>query len=359
MIPANRVAPTARAVAYQHAAAGGAVRAAPATLPLRRSTVVLAAMAAAYFAGSLALAALGFDTTPSRRLLAANLAGLFAIFAAFTSMAAGLRLAMRRLRPAASSSETLATLARRSPDALIVIGLFAVLNATFWRYKNIIPDLVPFSWDAALFRLDRIIHFGDPWRILEPVLGNGAITNLLVMAYGPAWICLWLGVLTWIAWTTDEPLRRRYIVTYVLMWFLLGNVLATLLSSAGPVFFGQVAFEPNPYAGLVEHLRGSVPFLAQAQETMWQANAMRPHPPLMPPISAAPSLHVALAVLNALAVSRVSRTLGTGLWLFAAVVTLATIQLGFHYAVDAYLAVAALLPLWWATSRFTGSREAR
>lgn len=318
------------------------------------STRLLGAAVAAYLGGSIALAALGYDTMPSARLIAANLAGLFAIFAGLSCFGAGLLLARRTAR---GDTATLASLvdgaaARRAAHACLAIALFAILNATFWRYKNIIPDIVPFSWDPALYRLDRALHGGDPWALLQPVLGHPRVTSLLGMVYGPGWVLVWMATLTWIAWSANESMRRRYMLAYVAMWVLLGNVLATLLSSAGPAFYHEVAAGAvDPFAGMRAYLAGALPFVVAAQDAMWQANGLSPHPVLVPPISAAPSLHIALAALNALAIGRVDRRLGAAAWAFAGLVFLATIHLGLHYAVDAYIAVAGVIAIWWAAAR--------
>ena len=58
----------------------------------------------------------------------------------------------------------------------------------------------------------------------------------------------------------------QYLLTFVLIWAVIGNIAAMLLSSAGPVYFGRVTGLPDPYAPLMEYLH--------------QASAMAPVPAL-------------------------------------------------------------------------------
>ena len=63
-------------------------------------------------------------------------------------------------------------------------------------------------------------------------------------------------------------------------------------------------------------------------------------------ISAMPSLHVTIATLNALVIWRHSRRLGIAAAIYAALVALASVHLGWHYAVDTYVGAAAAIVIW-------------
>jgi hypothetical protein len=68
-----------------------------------------------------------------------------------------------------------------------------------------------------------------------------------------------------------------------------------------------------------------------------------------------PSIHVAVAFLFALLGWRVNRIFGALFTAFCIVITIASIHLGWHYAADGYLAIAATYLIWrcagWMVSR--------
>src|SRR5215470_4267737 len=95
----------------------------------------------------------------------------------------------------------------------------------------------------------------------------------------------------------------RYLITFVLLWVLLGNVAATLLSSAGPVYYGRVTGLPDPFAPLIAYLHQAstvvwLPAL-DVQDMLWQSYAHRSLG-IGAGISAMPSLHVATSFCSVL-----------------------------------------------------------
>ncbi|MEX2741195.1 phosphatase PAP2 family protein [Rhizobium mongolense] len=68
-------------------------------------------------------------------------------------------------------------------------------------------------------------------------------------------------------------------------------------------------------------------------------------------ISAMPSVHVGLVVLNALFLSSLNRWLGVVGWAFAAMIFYGSVYTGWHCAVDGYVATAVALAIWWLTGR--------
>jgi hypothetical protein len=90
------------------------------------------------------------------------------------------------------------------------------------------------------------------------------------------------------------------------------------------------------------------------QEMLWQLYE-RSAVGLGAGISAMPSMHVAAAVLFALLGWRVSRPLGIAFSVFAGLILLGSVHLGWHYAVDGYISILATIALWkgvgWFLSR--------
>jgi hypothetical protein len=150
-----------------------------------------------------------------------------------------------------------------------------------------------------------------------------------------------------------RPERPRFLVSMVLTWALLGNLGAALLSSAGPCYFGRVTGLDDPFSPLLAYVRDTVPAIAAGQDYLWRAYSEGAMLRIGSGISAMPSLHVAMAVLCALAWSRESRAIGAMAWLFAVVIFLASIHLGWHYAIDGYVGALGASAIWLTAGRIT------
>jgi hypothetical protein len=224
--------------------------------------------------------------------------------------------------------------------------------------------VAPFAWDETFLRWDRWLHGGtDPWRLLQPLLG-GTLPTAVIDALYYGWIPGMLLVFCWQIGTTKRAaLRMRFLSSFLLCWIVIGTVLAMALSSAGPIYFGRITGLPDPYQPLLAHLHrvaGEVPlFVLSTQDMLWQAYQHRATT-VGGGISAMPSMHVAIAVLMALFGWRLGRRAGILFTAFAVITMLGSVHLGWHYAVDGYLAgiVAALIwcAVGWAQRRAGAAR---
>ena len=236
---------------------------------------------------------------------------------------------------------------QRLAGVLIVLVALPFFARGFIGWKAAIPSLNPFSWDQQLAVWDAALHGGvPPWEILQPLLGRAPVTRLLDAVY-LMWHLALIGVVVWQAWSPDRGTRMQFFLSFVLAWILLGTGLATALSSAGPCYFGPVTGQPDPYVGLFDYLR-SVDRLTplgnlRAQEWLWANYQGRVE---NVSISAMPSMHVALPLLYVLA-SRRSPALAFGFVLYAVIILLASVHLGWHYAIDGYVSLVAVPVLWW------------
>src|SRR5262249_1502997 len=138
-------------------------------------------------------------------------------------------------------------------------------------------------------------------------------------------------------------------LSYVLILALLGSVLATLLSSAGPCYYGQVTRLPDPYEPLMHHLRDtneSFPVTSlDLQEIIWSYYTSGRVAPYFV-ISALRSMHGGLAVLFALVGWQANRWVGIGLTLFAVMIQVGSVHLGWHYAIDGYVGAFFTILIW-------------
>jgi hypothetical protein len=226
-----------------------------------------------------------------------------------------------------------------------------VFGGTFTVVKASIPSLVSFSWDQSFEQMDRWLHGGvAPWELLQPLLGQPVITHAINWAYN-FWFYFLCLIWVWQAFRqSDNGLRLQFFLTLMLGWILLGNVAATWLSSAGPCYYGRIVGLPDPYAPLMSYLHRvnethSIWALG-AQEMLW-ANFQMRDVMVGSGISAMPSMHVAIATLFALVCWRVRRWLGIVMTIYAVVIMVGSVHLGWHYAVDGYLGAAGMLAIWW------------
>lgn len=245
---------------------------------------------------------------------------------------------------------------QRLAHALPVLLSMIVFGGTFTAMKASIPELMPFSWDPDFEALDRWLHGGvAPWELLQPLLGIPLVTYAMNWAYN-FWFYAFSLIWVWQAFQcSDKPLRIRFFLSLILGWALLGNVVGTLLSSAGPCYFGLVTGLQDPFVPLMDYLRGVndsyTIWALGAQDMLWRNYLVR-GVEVGSGISAMPSMHVAVATLFALVCWRVRRWLGIVMTIYAAVIMIGSVHLGWHYAVDGYLGAAGMLAIWWIAGRF-------
>jgi hypothetical protein len=229
--------------------------------------------------------------------------------------------------------------------------------------KASIPLMHPFSWDARLADAGQQLFGGVPaWALLQPLLGHPPVTRALDALY-MLWFPITTGILLWQAWSSPAPERTQFFVAFTLVWVVLGTALATMLSSAGPCYFGLVVPDrPDPYAPLMRYLHdvdARAPLMAVSlQNGLWDAQRHG----LPAGISAMPSLHVSLCTLFVLTGRQARRWLGWVLFVYAALVYVAGIHLGWHYALDGLVGALGSWAIWcasgWLVRRAVASRRA-
>ncbi len=250
---------------------------------------------------------------------------------------------------------TYLTYERLFPAALVIVAIPIFISA-FTSFKSIIPMIHPFSWDPVLADLDRWLHGGtDPWRLLQPLLGTPLVTTI-VNAFYNIWYFLFYGVLFWQAFSlSNKALRMRFLLSFLLVWALLGSLGAVLLSSAGPVYFGRVTGLEDPFRELMDYLAAadtqSPVWALPIQEMLWDSY-QQDGTGFGSGISAMPSVHVGLSVLLALLGWKVNRVLGVLLTVYAIIIEIGSVHLGWHYAIDGYFAAVLTWLIWLLTGRF-------
>ncbi len=254
----------------------------------------------------------------------------------------------------------------RARDALaIALGLLVFLT-TFWSFgytKSLIPALVPYYLDPTLERLELWLHGGaTPYQWLVPYF-----TPRMYYVLDKIYLIGWINVLgLYFFWQVFTPAhgksRTIFLSSFTMSWLIVGNLLATLLSSVGPTFYGM--FFHDQYtpmnAELVDHLASIKAQIGAYYEArnlvtdMHEGAAMTE----LNGISAMPSMHTAMCALMVIHSLTYHKKLAFFTIPFGLVIFIGSFMFGWHYALDTYVSVACVWVIWkwnlWSYARWVG-----
>lgn len=220
---------------------------------------------------------------------------------------------------------------------LIFIGVFTSL-------KTMLPDLNPFFADPYLADLDRLLHGQDPWMYAVALLPPRLTPVIEVMYFGVWMLLLMAPMLAVLLVPGLRAVRSQYVWTALIIWPLLGNLVAGALMSAGPVFYDRIVGDPR-FENLMAHIAQHANYQEFAQAYLWKFYVSGEAGAGVA-ISAFPSMHLANATLLVLLASRVHRWLLWAAVAFCGLILFGSVYLGWHYAVDGYFSIAATVLIW-------------
>ena len=296
-----------------------------------------------------------YDIGVSPVLIATN-ARLYAV-AASAMLVVDMIWLLWRHRPEAPTAFLIETYRRRAADPAFLarLPLFAiaiVFMPFFSKMKSMIPLFNAFEWDATFIAWDRSLLFGhDAWEVLQPVLGYPAVTAAMAGLYHAWMLLIYMGTLFFVFYPAASQVVRQYFLGFVLIWTLIGGVLATALASVGPCFMGPILGDSTFDAQMayLNAANAQFPVLTlNVQDLLlqWYQEGNRG---LGSGITAMPSMHVAMAFLFWLGVRRVSRAAGRIFFAFFFAIWASSVHLAYHYAVDGLVSVIATALIWEAS----------
>ncbi len=245
---------------------------------------------------------------------------------------------------------------------LIPVLLLPNFIALFSAFKSHIPIIMPFYGDELFRDIDMALHFGvDPWRITHFIFGNQYFTLLIDFFY-----TLWFPIVfTYTVWQIVHVgfgfNRVRYLISFGLVWFINGSILALLFSSVGPVYFAEFLNGAQYFQPLMDQLHkidaqlnASIGYgIANLQVQELLLNLFKySKGGIGEGISAMPSLHVSVALLLFLAARRENKYIGYFKLIMLVFIIIGSVHLGWHYAVDAYLGLFATYIIWVSVGWF-------
>ncbi|WP_243974533.1 phosphatase PAP2 family protein [Vibrio natriegens] len=246
----------------------------------------------------------------------------------------------------------------RSKVAVFIIRLM-LLNVSIANYtylKQIIPDINPFKYDIVFYNWDKFIHGGlVPWEVLHGIFSSSYWNFFFNLSYNIWFILVWGSLLYFMWYCKAAYIRQVYLLSFFMTWFFIGGILAIIMSAAGPCFLHLLYIDDLRYLPLIDRLHEQVGSLwllriyggetSQLQSYLWDAYSNRDSS-LGAGISAMPSMHVSSSTLLALGAYQISKKAGVVLWSFALVIMISSVYLGWHYAVDGYLAFFITILVW-------------
>jgi hypothetical protein len=207
----------------------------------------------------------------------------------------------------------------------------------FW-VKVYVPLIHEGTWDGALWEADRWMHLGfSPNEVAVALLAGSPLAGLL-----DTWYSLWLASVVWslafFAASDDSLLRRRIVLSCLLLW-ICGATLYLTIPARGPIFVFERTWAD--LAGSLSHAEQAQMLLRNNYEAMLATRAgdVRPFDHRLG-VAALPSLHVgfhALFTFWAWRKARGLRFLFLGMTLLTFIGSVLT---GWHYAVDGYVGLA-------------------
>ncbi|MCB2075456.1 MAG: phosphatase PAP2 family protein [Novosphingobium sp.] len=296
------------------------------------------------------IVALSFIPNSSGLIPALNiLPAWMAAAAVIGSITAILSMAARGV---SSPVDELRSVDRRRAVYVTSVILLAGLNMiAFMWMKPLLNYLVPFWADPMLANLDHAIFLGhDPWKLFAWL--NFPWSGLV---YHQFWFAMMILMLLVVAIAPPSPQKSAVMLSYFLLWSIVGPVIHTLMPAAGPIFYERMGYG------------GRFDGLAPGPETQWVADYLwsiysSESFGAGSGISAMPSMHVTITVWMMIAVWMFARQFVLPALVAGSAIFLLSISLGWHYAIDGIAgAVAAvgcfLIALLYYRKRCTKSEE--
>lgn len=317
---------------------------------VRRDAPLFLAIAAYTIAGLLLLESLGATDQAAYGIYVARWATLFLILMPAVAILVDSALVIHRFDRRRGLAFRRTFSARRVTALLAGMALLMAMvlfQGTFTSIKNVLPLMHGgFPQDGIQADIDRWLHFGsDPWRWLYAFAATDLMRAAVEWNYNVAWFALVYGALFFVATSpAASAVRMRYVLMFMLVWVVCGNLFAGFFLSAGPAYYGFVTGDEARFAEQLAFLERGVDqdhSAAAYQDYLWSLYAGGLSG-FGSGISAFPSVHVGLAAMNAFFVGERWPRLAWAAWAYVALIVASSVYLAWHYAIDGYASIAVV-----------------
>lgn len=218
--------------------------------------------------------------------------------------------------------------------------------------KSQINFLNPYYLDPFLIEADRFFHFGKlPQQWLVGIYDNIKALAVIDWFYAVWFFAIYIYAAIYIFIFRSEQRRFSFVVSFALIWFLFGNVLATIFSSVGPVFvFYYYPDITSPYTPFIHKMDYGSTLYPDLYASRFRAMLLNlqidKYKVDMNAPSATPSVHVALGSLMFFHSWKYARRFSYILFAYLLTITAGAVILFWHYAVEVYAVILATYALW-------------
>lgn len=218
-------------------------------------------------------------------------------------------------------------------DSLRIITAVVITIIFFCNLKQIIPLVNLDLYDPLFWKLDALIHFNVSPTLLALKLPKDSwlwafMDKFYVTFFLKNIILPWVFILQ----VKSVTLRNQLITSLCLIW-ILGGLSYFLFPAIGPCYFKPILFE-----GI------NIPIAKNLQKILFieyssVINNMRHSTATLYGIAAMPSLHIAVSALFTIFSKKLNRMLFILVLIYAILIWIGSIMLGWHYAIDGYVEI--------------------
>ena len=241
----------------------------------------------------------------------------------------------------------------RIPLALGITFSISYIHLTF---KVNIAKFAPYTWDQFFAKFDNALFLGhDPWILSHQLMPDVLATSIFDTLYVLWFVILQMSVFSIALLPPRHHLRLTFLMAYGLNWVIAGAILAIMFSSVGPVYMERLTGDPmfQPLTDLLAQQGETTRIRAlETQQLLWDGYTLENVSPMG--ISAFPSMHLSIAATCACLGFAVSRVTGFLAAIFTLSILVASVHLGWHYAIDGFAGIALAIVFWWISARITG-----
>ena len=239
-------------------------------------------------------------------------------------------------------------------SGLVFLTAYCLFIGMFTSVKSSLGSVYGFQHDMYQADLDKLLFFGvDAWRVLFKPIHNAWSQPIIEFNYNALWHLQTYLVLYLIATAyQSREFRSRYLVSFMLVWVIVGNVAAGVFISAGPAFYGALTGDEMRFGEQLQMLSTYKDSPAITfQDYLWTSYVAN-SPGFGTGISAFPSVHVSLSILNVFFAFEFSKRLGYIALAYAMIIWISSVYLAWHYFIDGLFGAVLVAGIYYGNRSF-------